>query len=109
MPKEKIRERKDNKIMLVIVFSIVFFIAGGVAGYFIGHHAFPRNNFSNLSDSAKAEITTFFENSPSSDQITAYCQQNPSYCIYYCRQNPNFEYCSQLNLSPQGGMPSQTG
>ncbi|HTY44104.1 MAG TPA: hypothetical protein VMC80_02580 [Patescibacteria group bacterium] len=106
MPKEK---REKSKIFVVLIFSIVFFIAGGVAGYFIAsHHAFPRGNFPNIGDATKSEITAFFDSNPSQDQVTSYCQQNMAYCFYYCRQvNPNYQYCSQLNFRSQ--RTSQSG
>jgi hypothetical protein len=108
MPKEK---KEKSSIKLIIIFSIIFFIAGGVGGFFIGtsYRAFSRGNFSTLSDTTKNEITTFFNGNPTQEQAATYCQQNMAYCFYYCRQNPTSLYCTQLNLSRSRGMPPQTG
>jgi flagellar basal body-associated protein FliL len=102
---------KSNKIILVIIFSVIFFIAGGVAGYFFGvsqHPNFNRNNFTQIDDAAKAQVTSVFESAKTIDDINTYCDTtaNKFACMYYCRTiSPQNQFCSQINLSY--GTPKQ--
>lgn len=107
--------KNENKaINKIILFSVIFLIVGGVAGYFIGEH-FARPHFSaingnfQINDTVKAEITSFFGSGPTTEQLNSYCQSNPRYCMEYCRSiNPSDELCKQiqLNYSYRGGTPT---
>ncbi len=106
------KENKNNKIILVIIFSVLFFIAGGIAGYFLGmnnHVTANRNNFAQINDNTKAQVTSVFENAATIDDINTYCDTNSTdrfACMYYCRTiNPQNQFCSQLNLGY--GAPKQ--
>lgn len=102
-------KKENNKIILIIIFSVIFFIAGGVAGYFFGmsnHPNINRNNFAQINDNTKAQVTSVFENATTIDDINTYCSTNRLACMYYCRTiNPQNPFCSQLNLSY--GAPKQ--
>jgi len=98
MPKEK------SNIAMIVLFSAVFLIAGGVAGFFLhniiagrtGGRDFGNSNFQ-LSQEQISNVTDFFNSNPDSTQTEAYCSQNRGMCFYYCRQvNPNADYCSQM-------------
>jgi hypothetical protein len=110
---------KNNKINKIIIFSLIFLIIGGIAGYFIGAASFknnfnreglpdfsnnmPNNNFQ-MNDSVKAEIESFFNSTSDITEINAYCKENPMYCMEYCRTiNPSNEACSQLDFGDFGG------
>ena len=104
-------KKETNKIVLIIIFSVVFFIAGGVGGYFFGinHHSttLNRNNFTQIDDATKAQVTSVFNNATSIDDINNYCNTNRFACMYYCRTiNPQNQFCSQLTY-PTRGAPSQ--
>ena len=107
------KETKNNKILLIIIFSVIFFIAGGIAGYFIGmssHHMNSgRNNFMQIDSNTQAQVTSVFENAASINDINTYCDTNSTdrfACMYYCRTiNPQNQFCSQLNLGY--GVPGQ--
>jgi len=105
------KEKGNNKITFLVIGILAGLILGGLGGYFISNH-FHRNNFSGrnfqLDQNMINNINSFFNGSPTQEQITSYCQQNMSSCFYYCRQNPAFSYCSQLNIPSQRGTP-QTG
>jgi hypothetical protein len=109
----------ENKaIKKIILFSVIFLIVGGVAGYFIGENSakanfrgrnanFPNSNFQ-INDTVKAEIISFFDNTQDAGQISTYCKNNPRYCIEYCRNiNPSNEVCNTLNISFGGGVPAK--
>jgi hypothetical protein len=109
----------NKAIGKVILFSVIFLIVGGVAGYFIGEHSSRSNgnftrgggNFSygnfQINETTRAEITSFFDNSPSADEISNYCQNNPRYCMEYCRViNPSDQICATLNIGFRGGTPT---
>ncbi len=106
-------EKNISKLVVGLVIGILLgLIIGGVASYFIfnGHRSFPRgNNFQlNLSESQISDVTSFFNSSHSSTEITSYCEQNSIDCIYYCRNiNQNEEVCQNMNLQytqfPPGG------
>jgi hypothetical protein len=114
-------KNEGNSAGKVILFSVIFLIVGGVAGYFIGAHSSNYNNdlgygdgnFSNgnfqLNDTVREEINSFFDNSPTTVEVNAYCQNNPRYCMEYCRTiNPSSEICSTLDVgSFRGGMPAK--
>jgi hypothetical protein len=103
---------KKNNLVPIIIFSAVFLIIGGVAGYFIGsnHNSrnfnnFPDNfnntkgNFQQLDQQTISEITLFFKNAQTTDEINSYCQQNPRYCMEYCRNiNPENNICSTMSI-----------
>jgi hypothetical protein len=109
---------KNKVIKKIIVFSVIFFLIGGVAGYFIGENSskgnfrrgntnFPNSNFQ-INDSTKLEIEYFFNNTPDTGEINNYCQNNPRYCVEYCRNiNPSNEICAELNNSFRGGFPTK--
>ena len=63
-----------------------------------GENGFNRGeNFQPLDEITQDEITSFFENSPSSSEIEEYCIENPMYCGYYCMEiNSELEICSQM-------------
>jgi hypothetical protein len=110
-----------NALGKIILFSVIFLIVGGVGGYFIGAHSsngnnnfrYGNGNFSNgnfqLNDTVIAEITSFFDNSPTTVEVNDYCQNNPRYCMEYCRTiNPSSEICSTLDIGNfRGGMPAK--
>lgn len=111
---------KGKVINKIILFSLIFLIVVGVAGYFIGEHSYKGKgnfirgsaNFTNgnfqMNDTVKTEISSFFDNTQDTEQISAYCQNNPGYCIEYCRNiNPSSEVCKTLNLSFRGEMPTK--
>jgi hypothetical protein len=114
---------KNKDIGKIIIFSLIFFIIGGIAGYFIGGMGgnavkgegsfreggpnFPNGNFQ-INDSVKSEITSFFESTSNTEEINNYCQNNLRYCMEYCRNiNPSHEICNELNASFRGGMPAR--
>jgi hypothetical protein len=109
---------KNSSVSKIIVFSVIFFIIGGVGGYLIGEHSSKSNfrgenfNFSNdnfqINESVKSEITSFFDNTQDSEEIDAYCKNNPSYCMEYCRTiNPSDIRCEELTANFRGGMPAR--
>lgn len=112
---------EGNALGKIILFSVIFLIVGGVGGYFIGVHSsndnnnfrYGNGNFSNgnfqLNDTVIAEITSFFDNSPTTVEVNDYCQNNPRYCMEYCRTiNPSSEICSTLDIGNfRGGMPAK--
>jgi hypothetical protein len=102
-------EDKKSNMGKIIAFSLIFLIIGGVAGYFIGLKQSPNNfnnqrgNFQQLDEATISQITSFFENAPTSEEVNSYCQQNQRYCIEYCRNiNPNNEFCSNISLGGAG-------
>ena len=98
---------KNNKgnINQIIVFSLIFLIIGGVAGYFIGlkqsqdNPNIPGGNFQEIDEQTKTEINYFFENTQSIDEVNSYCKENPMYCMEYCKNiNPDNEFCSNMSM-----------
>jgi hypothetical protein len=111
---------KNNPISKVILFSVIFLIIGGVAGYFIGTNNNSKN-FNNINlngpngdfpqqfdEETISEITSFFNSTQDSQEIKDYCQSNLMYCMEYCRNiNPSHEVCNELNASFKGRMPAR--
>jgi hypothetical protein len=109
---------KGKPIIRIIIFSVIFLLIGGIAGYFIGQKTargnfkggetnFPNNNF-RLNESVKTEIESFFQGTTSIEEINIYCQKNPMYCMEYCKTiNPSSEVCSELDFNIPGGMPAR--
>ena len=117
-------------MFVVIIVIIILIIIGITAGYlyykgFFNNKQprFPRQNFQ-LNESQINEVTSFFNSSPTSEQIQNYCNASRMNCFYYCRNiNPENNYCKELvnftqgqgnrtrmgNFSrrPGGGMPPQ--
>lgn len=111
----------NSAIGKIILFSVIFLIVGGVIGYFIGHHSSYNGNFRSgapnsyynnsnfqINETTQADIKSFFDNTQDSQAITAYCQNNPRYCMYYCRTiNPSDSRCQDLMANIRGsGTPS---
>ena len=104
----------------IIIFSVIFLIVGGIAGYLIGEHSsknynnfrggngnFTNGNFQ-LNDSVKSEISSFFNSTRDTGEIDTYCKNNPRYCMEYCRViNPSDNICTTLNIDLRGGIPSR--
>jgi len=122
--KEEVKLKKKK----IIIISMVCLLVLAASGFFIFENVTKRNfrgrnfdpgfnsserggNFSPINETTKTEITSFFENSPSSSDIDAYCKNNPGYCMYYCRQiNSSSDYCKNLNFSNRNfnsGAPTQ--
>ncbi len=94
-------EKKNNTTTYLIVGLIIGLVFGGLAGYFISVHfhkaGLPQRGNFQIDDATKAQITSFFDGNPTSDQINSYCQQNRMNCAYYCRTiNPGNEACKTL-------------
>jgi hypothetical protein len=114
-------KKKGAKKMLVlslvciIILSIaIYFILGNFINRIIKGYNFPERgnqfpfnasdkggNFqppqSSLSDEEKSSITSFFENSPSSTEVDAYCKEDKPYCLYYCiEMRGDDEFCKEF-------------
>lgn len=106
---------KSSSLGKIIVFSVIFLLVGGIAGYFIGKNSsqpdfreFGGNPQMNMNDSVKSEIASFFEGTQDSEEISAYCEANPVYCMEYCRTiNPDDMRCETLIGDFRGGMPAR--
>lgn len=58
-----------------------------------------------LTDTQKQSVTSFFESTTDTTEIDNYCKQNMIGCFYYCREiNSANSFCSQM----QKGSISQT-
>lgn len=110
---------KEKNRKSIIIFSIIFLVVGLGSGYILGSNISKNKipsgfdnmngaeNFGrlNLSDSVKTNITNFFESSPSNSEVSSYCQENPSYCIYYCSEiDSGNDICDKF-----GGAMNQIG
>jgi hypothetical protein len=108
---------KNKGISRIIIFSLIFLVVGGIAGYSLGvnihSNAFKENpdflnNAPQLNESVKAEINSFFQSTTDVDEINTYCQSNPMYCMEYCRTiNPSFEVCNKINENFRRGVPQR--
>jgi len=92
---------KKGSNLVLIILVIVLALGNLFFGYmFFFHKNTPnRQGFTNmqLTDAQKQEVTSFFDSTTDTTQITTYCSQNRMECFYYCRTiNPSNSYCSQL-------------
>ena len=106
-------KKKFNKKIIIISLACLILIS--ISAYFI--FAQPDKNFrqfnSNdgrmgspqLTPEIENGITSFFESSPSDQEIENYCLENPMYCGYYC-QNSDAEFCESFKL--ERGIPNET-
>ena len=92
-----------NTNTFIIVVLILLLISNLFFGYMFFFHKsgpdFNRGNFQQmqLTDEQIQSITSLFESTSDTNEITDYCNNNRMECFYYCREiNPNHEYCSQL-------------
>ncbi len=92
-----------NTNTLVIVVLILLVISNLFFGYMFFFHNnqpnFNRGNFQQmqLTNEQIQSVTSFFENTLDTNEITDYCNNNRMECFYYCRTiNPDHEICSQL-------------
>lgn len=92
-----------NTNTLVIVVLILLVISNLFFGYMFFFHKngpnFNRGDFPQmqLTDEQIQSVTSFFENTSDTNEITDYCNNNRMECFYYCRTiNPDHEICSQL-------------
>jgi len=92
---------KNNTLLIGIV--ILLLISNLFFGYMFFFHKsgpdFNRGNFQQmqLTDEQIQSVTSFFENTSDTNEITDYCNNNRMECFYYCRTiNPDHEICSQL-------------
>ena len=109
---EKKNNQKRNKKIIVV--SVICLILISVSIYFIffNHNQnfkeFNSNDGrmgnSSITPEIENEITSFFESSPSDQEIETYCSENPMYCGYYC-QNSDAEFCETIKLE---GIPNET-
>jgi len=105
-------KKKDNRKIVLVTFICIALIS--IAIYFV--FIIPNKDFKNfnsndgrmggsqLTPETGNEITSFFESSPSDQEIENYCLENPMHCGYYC-QNNEAEFCEDFKL---GGMPNET-
>lgn len=112
---------KSKFVTKIIIFSLIFFIIGGITGYVIGDKpSGPTGNFAEgkgnsnfpdnfqINDTVKSEISSFFDSTEDTEEINNYCQANPMYCMEYCKSiNPYDEICTELNTNFDKGMPSK--
>jgi len=93
--------KNTNTLLIVVV--ILLAISNLFFGYMFFFHKsepnFNRGNFQQmqLTDEQIQSVTSFFENTSDTNEITDYCNSNRMECFYYCRTiNPDHEICSQL-------------
>lgn len=100
----------NKNIIYLFVGIIIGLLVGGLITYMYFRNS-PRNSFSynrfnnNISESAKSEVISVFENNPTKESINNYCTNNRENCMYYCRQiNSNNSFCNNLFNMTRGGM-----
>lgn len=110
-------KKKNNQIKLtkIIVISVLCSVLILVSAYFIffnhprnfnGFHSKDgRMGNSPITPEIENEITSFFESSPSDQEIENYCSENPQYCGYHC-MNDEADFCE--NFKFQGMPPNET-
>jgi hypothetical protein len=99
-----------NKILTGLIIGLLIgLVVGGSASYFIfnNHRSnFPRDgNFQpNLSESQIKELTSFFNENHTPEEVSSYCEQNMMNCFYYCKNmNQSKEICGNMTNMPAGG------
>jgi uncharacterized protein YneF (UPF0154 family) len=79
-----------KKNLIIGGIMVVVLIAGIIIGYFIfkpqNNNRFQKRNLQ-LTEQQISDINSFFNNDPTSDEITSYCNQNRQNCFYYCKNN----------------------
>lgn len=114
MPNKK-NHKKISNLLIILGIVIAAAVIIGAVLIFADHlennyrNSYPdmqfrngsrtRMNFSGnftLNKTKVAETATFFQSSPTLDQINSYCTQNRIYCGYYCRTNPGDTSCTQM-------------
>jgi hypothetical protein len=118
-------KKKKKSVKKIITISIICIILLGAASYFIFGNSIRNPNFhfnssnrggnfqppqTSLSDEEKANVTSFFENFPSSTEVDAYCKEYKPYCFYYCiEMRGDNEFCKELmnntQMSSRGELP----
>jgi len=93
--------KNTNTLLIVVV--ILLAISNLFFGYMFFFHKsgpnFNRGDFPQmqLTDEQIQSVTSFFEKTSDTNEITDYCNNNRMECFYYCRTiNPDHEICSQL-------------
>lgn len=108
-------KKNPNRIIVIGVLSAFVLIALGVfifSNYFFHNHQnfqmrsqFRRPGNFTINQTKVDETTSFFQDSPSADQVSTYCSQNRIYCFNYCRTNPTDKSCAGLfNYTRNYGM-----
>lgn len=94
--------KNTNTLLIVVVILLA------ISNLFFGYMFFFHKNTPNfiggvqqmqiqLTDEQIQSVTSFFENTSDTNEITDYCNNNRMECFYYCRTiNPDHEICSQL-------------
>lgn len=108
-------DKKNHKYLIVIgILGAIAIIALGFF-LFLNHSSHNQNfqmrngfrrpgNFT-INQTKVDQTTSFFQDSPSADQVSAYCSQNRLYCFNYCRTNPTDNSCAGLlNYTRNYGM-----
>ncbi|MGA2130594.1 MAG: transmembrane domain-containing protein [Candidatus Pacearchaeota archaeon] len=100
-------DKKNHKYMIII--GILGAVAIIALGFFLFSDHLSHNyqnvqmrngirrpgNFT-INQTKVDQTTSFFQGSPSADQVSTYCSQNRIYCFSYCRKNQTDESCAGL-------------
>ncbi|MFA5856833.1 MAG: hypothetical protein WC867_05715 [Candidatus Pacearchaeota archaeon] len=93
--------KKENKKMdkkLIIGIILIVLVIASLSGYYIlnKNKRFSRGMFQ-INEEDKQEVSAFFENNPTNEEINEYCNNNRQNCFYYCRNiNQENLYCIEL-------------
>jgi hypothetical protein len=128
------KNKKENKksksliigisaiIVLGIIFGVIYFTGvlnpkennfgrNSPNGNFQGN---PNSGSMELNKSQISDVTSFFNNSPTSEEVQTYCEENRVSCFYYCAKiNSEDELCKEMmtppsmnnTQAPRGGTP----
>ncbi len=90
-----------NKLITGIILGVII---GGMIGYFSNDlisESTPKMNGGGfeIDDETKSEVISFFDTSPTNEDVEIYCQENKKNCVYYCTEiNQEHKICSEIKL-----------
>ncbi len=91
--------KKDTILIILVIALLASNIFFGYMFFFHKESPNFRGNFPQMELTGEQiqSVTSFFESTTNSEEITNYCNNNQMECFYYCRNiNSDHEFCSQL-------------